>query len=217
MAEIDDQVGGGIAALQARAAKADARGAAITGGDTDATGATEKPTKKAAKKAVKKRTAKKVAEQPQQQQEQAEDEAQDTAQGNDEDQRQSQPTGTEDDGNTEEDVEEIVGKNRPTTVGRGNPTNSPSAAPSIFGGDRRANLHGRKLHPRQESEQKNVTMRLFLINSVVDLADEVGLSTQPGKVFDFLIEHALRDVAPDILARNYTERCQHIGITSDWQ
>lgn len=217
MADIEDQVGGGIAALQARAAKADARGAAISGGNTDATETVEEAAKQPVKKTAKKRAAKKAAKQSTKQQKQTVDESQEAGQSNDKDEPEDQQAGTEADERDEEDVEEIVGENQPTNVGRDNPTSSSSAAPSIFGKDRRANLHGRKLHPRQESDQKNLTMRVFLINTVVDLADEVGLSTQPGKVFDFLVEHALRDVAPEMLKRNYDERCEDIGIPSDWQ
>lgn len=87
----------------------------------------------------------------------------------------------------------------------------------MFGGDRRQNILGRKLHPRQESDQKNLTLRQFIIDAILTLADREGMSTQPGKVVDALLEHAIRDLAPEVIQEAYEERCKFIGIQSDWK
>jgi hypothetical protein len=114
-----------------------------------------------------------------------------------------------------ESVGESVGEKRPTSVGRNNPTDSPTPPKSIFGNDRKANVKGRKLHPLQVSGQKNLTLREHLIGAIALLADREGLASQPGKVADFLLEYAFEKLAPDILAEAYQDVCDDIGVKND--
>lgn len=112
-------------------------------------------------------------------------------------------------------VGKSVGKNRPTSVGRKNPTNSPTGSKSIFGTDRKANLKGRKLHPLQRSDQKNLTLREHLIGALALLADREGMASQPGKVADYLLEYAFKQLAPEVLAEAYQDVCDELGVEND--
>jgi hypothetical protein len=112
-------------------------------------------------------------------------------------------------------VGKSVGKTRPTSVGRKNPTDSPTVPKSIFGTDRKANVKGRKLHPLQCSDQKNLTLREHLIGALAILADREGMASQPGKVADHLLEYAFSKLAPDVLAEAYQDVCDDIGMQND--
>jgi hypothetical protein len=112
-------------------------------------------------------------------------------------------------------VGKSVGKTRPTSVGRKNPTHSPTSAKSIFGTDRKANIKGRKLHPSQCSDQKNLTLREHLIGALAILADREGMASQPGKVADYLLEFAFTELAPDVLAEAYQDVCDDLGVKND--
>lgn len=120
--------------------------------------------------------------------------------------------------NTEEQSKSVgktVGKNRPTSVGRKNPTDSLTSSKSIFGTDRKANVKGRKLHPLQLSDQKNLTLREHLIGALAILADREGMASQPGKVADYLLEYAFKNLAPDVLAEAYQDVCDENGFEND--
>lgn len=123
--------------------------------------------------------------------------------------------GTEDAEEKRKPVGKTVGKNRPTSVGRKNPTDSPTVPKSIFGTDRKANVKGRKLHPLQCSDQKNLTLREHLIGALAILADREGMASQPGKVADHLLEYAFSQLAPDVLAEAYQDVCDDIGMPND--
>lgn len=112
-------------------------------------------------------------------------------------------------------VGKTVGKSRPTSVGRKNPTDSPTDPKSIFGNNRKANIKGRKLHPLQRSDQKNLTLREHLIGALALLADREGMASQPGKVADYLLEYAFSKLAPDVLAEAYQDVCDDIGVEND--
>jgi hypothetical protein len=112
-------------------------------------------------------------------------------------------------------VGKSVGKTRPTSVGRKNPTHSPTSSKSIFGSDRKANIKGRKLHPSQCSDQKNLTLREHIIGALALLADREGMASQPGKVADYLLEFAFQELAPDVLAEAYQDVCDDIGMKND--
>lgn len=114
-----------------------------------------------------------------------------------------------------ESVGKSVGKIPPTGVGKENPTDPPAPPASIFGRDRKANVKGRKLHPLQASDQKNLTLRQHLIGALAILADREGLASQPGKVADYLFEYAFEKLAPEVLAEAYQDVCDDLGVAND--